>query len=278
MCASMPHAPRPSRRASDRASVVNRTRPRWVNSRPRLSRPPAGLSSSRRRRPVSHNWRTTWDGVPTHFHRVFKAITGLTPKEYAAAHRAKRVRSTLGTRGTVTEAIYDAGYNSNGRFYATANEVLGMTPSNYRAGGAQYSHTLRRGRMFARVHPRRPERARNLRHSAGRRSRRTGARVTGPVPAGHADRRRRRLRAARRDSGGFCRSAGSGAGPAARYPGHCLPTARLASTAKIPAGSTAAIPTSPNASVRRRPVRAVAQACGCQPPGRGDPVPSCGTP
>jgi AraC family transcriptional regulator, regulatory protein of adaptative response / methylated-DNA-[protein]-cysteine methyltransferase len=71
-----------------------------------------------------------------HFHRVFKAITGLTPKEYAAAHRAKRLRRTLGKSGTVTEAIYDAGYNSSGRFYETSNEVLGMTPSNYRAGGA----------------------------------------------------------------------------------------------------------------------------------------------
>jgi AraC family transcriptional regulator of adaptative response/methylated-DNA-[protein]-cysteine methyltransferase len=73
---------------------------------------------------------------PSHFHRVFKAITGLTPRAYAAAQRAQRVRSTLSTSGTVTAALYDAGYNSNGRFYATANEVLGMTPSNYRAGGA----------------------------------------------------------------------------------------------------------------------------------------------
>ena len=70
-----------------------------------------------------------------HFHRVFKAITGLTPKDYTAAHRAKRVRKKLGKTGSVTEAIYDAGYNSNGRFYATSNEMLGMTPSNYRAGG-----------------------------------------------------------------------------------------------------------------------------------------------
>jgi AraC family transcriptional regulator of adaptative response/methylated-DNA-[protein]-cysteine methyltransferase len=70
-----------------------------------------------------------------HFHRVFKAITGLTPKEYTVAHRAKRVRRKLGKGGTVTQAIYDAGYNSNGRFYATSNELLGMTPSNYRAGG-----------------------------------------------------------------------------------------------------------------------------------------------
>ncbi|WP_293392381.1 bifunctional DNA-binding transcriptional regulator/O6-methylguanine-DNA methyltransferase Ada [Nevskia sp.] len=71
-----------------------------------------------------------------HLHRVFKAVTGLTPRAYAAAHRAKRVRSELNRAGSsVTDAIYDAGYNSNGRFYAEANGVLGMTPSDYRAGG-----------------------------------------------------------------------------------------------------------------------------------------------
>ena len=71
-----------------------------------------------------------------HLHRVFKAATGLTPKAYAAAHRARRVRAELDRGGTVTEAIYGAGYNSNGRFYAQSNDVLGMTPSRYRAGGA----------------------------------------------------------------------------------------------------------------------------------------------
>jgi AraC family transcriptional regulator of adaptative response/methylated-DNA-[protein]-cysteine methyltransferase len=71
-----------------------------------------------------------------HLHRVFKAVTGLTPKAYAAAHRAQRVRTELGRSGTVTEAIYGAGYNSNGRFYEKSNDVLGMTPTNYRAGGA----------------------------------------------------------------------------------------------------------------------------------------------
>ncbi|MGH8808810.1 MAG: bifunctional DNA-binding transcriptional regulator/O6-methylguanine-DNA methyltransferase Ada, partial [Noviherbaspirillum sp.] len=70
-----------------------------------------------------------------HFHRVFKQVTGLTPREYAAAHRDKRVRKQLGTGASVTSAIFDAGYNSNGRFYAKSNEVLGMTPSRYRAGG-----------------------------------------------------------------------------------------------------------------------------------------------
>jgi AraC family transcriptional regulator of adaptative response/methylated-DNA-[protein]-cysteine methyltransferase len=73
---------------------------------------------------------------PSHFHRLFKAVTGVTPKQYAATHRAKRVRKSLDQCGTVTEAIYDAGYSSNGRFYATSDRVLGMTPSRYRAGGA----------------------------------------------------------------------------------------------------------------------------------------------
>jgi AraC family transcriptional regulator of adaptative response/methylated-DNA-[protein]-cysteine methyltransferase len=71
-----------------------------------------------------------------HFHRVFKAQTGLTPRKYAAAHRSRRVRDELGERGTVTEAIYGAGFNSNSRFYESSREVLGMTPSTFRAGGS----------------------------------------------------------------------------------------------------------------------------------------------
>ena len=71
-----------------------------------------------------------------HFHRTFKAITGLTPKEYAEANRSNRVRASLEKSDTVTEAIYDAGFNSSGRFYETSNAVLGMTPSTFRAGGS----------------------------------------------------------------------------------------------------------------------------------------------
>ncbi|CCF85840.1 bifunctional DNA-binding transcriptional regulator/O6-methylguanine-DNA methyltransferase Ada [Nitrolancea hollandica] len=70
-----------------------------------------------------------------HFHRVFKAVTGVTPRDYLAALRARRVRDELSRSGTVTDAIYDAGFNSNGRFYATSSEVLGMTPGDFRAGG-----------------------------------------------------------------------------------------------------------------------------------------------
>src|SRR3989441_8180749 len=71
-----------------------------------------------------------------HLHRVFKDVTGLTPKAYANAHRAKRVRKELGSSATVTQAIYGAGYNSQGRFYEESNQLLGMTPTRYRAGGA----------------------------------------------------------------------------------------------------------------------------------------------
>lgn len=72
-----------------------------------------------------------------YFHRLFKSITGLTPRAYAAARRAARVREELGRAGTVTQALYQAGFNSNGRFYAVSGRLLGMTPSRYRAGGAR---------------------------------------------------------------------------------------------------------------------------------------------
>lgn len=73
---------------------------------------------------------------PGYFHRLFKAQTGLTPKAYAAAHRAERVRDTLAGGASVTEAIYEAGFRSSGRFYAQSSAALGMTPARYRRGGA----------------------------------------------------------------------------------------------------------------------------------------------
>ena len=73
-----------------------------------------------------------------HVHRMFKAITGVTPRAYAAAHRARRVRGELRSRGTVTEAIYGAGYSSSARFYEQSNALLGMTPPSFRAGGTDH--------------------------------------------------------------------------------------------------------------------------------------------
>lgn len=71
-----------------------------------------------------------------HFQRVFRTITGLTPKGYALFHRASRVREQLKSSATVTDAIYEAGFNSNGRFYATSDRMLGMTPTDFRRGGS----------------------------------------------------------------------------------------------------------------------------------------------
>ena len=71
-----------------------------------------------------------------HFHRVFKAIMGLTPRAYAAAHRGERMRQELRRSGSVTAAIYESGYNSNAQFYGESRQLLGMTPSIYRTGGA----------------------------------------------------------------------------------------------------------------------------------------------
>ncbi|MCB1884485.1 MAG: bifunctional DNA-binding transcriptional regulator/O6-methylguanine-DNA methyltransferase Ada [Geminicoccaceae bacterium] len=74
---------------------------------------------------------------PHHFHRTFKRLTGVTPKGYAAARRAERLRDGLAGAETVTAAFHDAGYGGSGRFYAEAPAVLGMTPSAYRDGGAK---------------------------------------------------------------------------------------------------------------------------------------------
>jgi AraC family transcriptional regulator of adaptative response/methylated-DNA-[protein]-cysteine methyltransferase len=73
---------------------------------------------------------------PFHFHRVFRTITGLTPKAYADAHRANRLRQALSDgKASVTAAIYDAGYSSSSRFYERSSEILGMTATAYRNGG-----------------------------------------------------------------------------------------------------------------------------------------------
>jgi AraC family transcriptional regulator of adaptative response/methylated-DNA-[protein]-cysteine methyltransferase len=70
-----------------------------------------------------------------HFHRIFKSHTGITPKAYAAARRAARVQHGLAQGASVTEAVYEAGYNSSGRFYAASAGMLGMTPTRFRSGG-----------------------------------------------------------------------------------------------------------------------------------------------
>lgn len=74
---------------------------------------------------------------PFHFHRLFKAETGLTPKAYSSAFRAQKLREELSKcEASITEAIYDSGFNSNSRFYEASEQLLGMRARDYRAGGA----------------------------------------------------------------------------------------------------------------------------------------------
>ncbi len=71
-----------------------------------------------------------------HLHRIFRKATGLTPREYAVAARATKLRTALAERRTISEAIHEAGYSSTSRFYEHATQRLGMTPSTAKHGGA----------------------------------------------------------------------------------------------------------------------------------------------
>ncbi|NTE48009.1 bifunctional DNA-binding transcriptional regulator/O6-methylguanine-DNA methyltransferase Ada [Agrobacterium pusense] len=70
-----------------------------------------------------------------HFHRTFRAHTGMTPRAYMLERRAQLVREGLKPGRTITSTFYDAGYGSSGRFYAVCSRALGMAPADYRAGG-----------------------------------------------------------------------------------------------------------------------------------------------
>jgi AraC family transcriptional regulator of adaptative response/methylated-DNA-[protein]-cysteine methyltransferase len=83
-----------------------------------------------------------------HFHRIFKQLTGMTPKAYSVARRARRIREELPGGHSVTQAIYDAGFNSNGRFYAKSAATLGMPASRFRNGGAGESIRFALGECF----------------------------------------------------------------------------------------------------------------------------------
>jgi AraC family transcriptional regulator of adaptative response/methylated-DNA-[protein]-cysteine methyltransferase len=73
----------------------------------------------------------------SHLHRLFKQATGLTPRQYAAEVRAKRIREGLPAAGSVTEAVYSAGFQSPSRFYESAEALLGMKPTEFREHGAR---------------------------------------------------------------------------------------------------------------------------------------------
>ena len=73
---------------------------------------------------------------PTHFQRVFKRATGLSPAAYARALRLQRAGDALSEGASVTEAVYAAGYGAPSRFYEASEKRFGMAPSAWRDGGA----------------------------------------------------------------------------------------------------------------------------------------------
>ena len=73
---------------------------------------------------------------PAHLQRTFTEVTGVSPRQYAAARRLEGAKSHLRNGADVTTAIYAAGYGSSSRFYDQAREQLGMSPTSYRNGGA----------------------------------------------------------------------------------------------------------------------------------------------
>jgi len=76
---------------------------------------------------------------PSHLQRSFARIVGVSPKQYAAAHRVSRFKSRLRAGDTVSRATYEAGYGSSSRVYENSDNVLGMTPAAFRRGGAGIS-------------------------------------------------------------------------------------------------------------------------------------------
>lgn len=72
---------------------------------------------------------------PWHFHRLFKRVTGMTPKNWQQAFRAKRLQNTLSQSSTITEAVLAAGFPDNSSYYRQADAALGMTARQYRRGG-----------------------------------------------------------------------------------------------------------------------------------------------
>jgi len=86
---------------------------------------------------------------PHHLHRMFRRVTGLTPRQYAEAARVRRLKHRLGEGASVTAALYDAGYGSAGRAYAQAPGALGMTPASYARGGKGLTITYAIARLGA---------------------------------------------------------------------------------------------------------------------------------
>ncbi|KDE34694.1 bifunctional DNA-binding transcriptional regulator/O6-methylguanine-DNA methyltransferase Ada [Kosakonia radicincitans] len=86
--------------------------------------------------PVTLDQLATEVGIsPYHFHRLFKSVTGMTPKAWQQAFRARRLRNTLAESDTVTDAVLAAGFPDSSSYYRQADAALGMTARQFRRGG-----------------------------------------------------------------------------------------------------------------------------------------------
>jgi AraC family transcriptional regulator of adaptative response/methylated-DNA-[protein]-cysteine methyltransferase len=115
--------------------ACRRCRPREVSARQRLVAGVQQLLDTAESPPTLADLSAALGASPTYLQRAFKQATGLTPRQYAAARRAARLRAELRRGATVTEATYEAGYGSSRALYDGAGAELGMRPSAYRAGG-----------------------------------------------------------------------------------------------------------------------------------------------
>ncbi len=75
------------------------------------------------------------DLSPGHFQRRFKAVIGVSPKQYVEACRLNALKEALREGASVTSAVYEAGFGSSSRVYEKLDTRLGMTPRQYRKGG-----------------------------------------------------------------------------------------------------------------------------------------------
>ena len=166
---------------------------------------------------------------PWQLHRLFKQATGLTPKAYAKAHRARALRQALqpGQSDSVTDAAYLSGYAASSSFYRDAGAMLGMAPGDYRRGGMR--QTIRfavaectLGSILV------ASTDRGVLRAAGRRCRGPGPGPAAALSAGRTGGRRCRIRAHRGPGRGPGRAAAPGPGTAAGCAGHGLPAARMA--------------------------------------------------
>ena len=266
-----------TRRASGRAGAASRTSLRSPSGRPRSSRAPAGSSKTAEATPRLADAREGRRAEPP---SLSPRVQGRDRPDAARLRRgpsgpARPRRDSGGA--TVTEAIYDAGFNSSGRFYADVRPGAGHDADRLPRRRRRRGDPLRHRRVLARRDPGRREREGRVRDPAGRRSRRAGARPPGPLPARRAGRRRRRASSGwwrrssassrRRRSASICRSTCAARRSSSACGRRCARSrpATTASYAEIAARIGAP-----------KSVRAVAQACARQRAGGGDPLPPRG--